>query len=126
MGMRTEISFRLHVAVKYDEQARCWASYCPAVDVYSAGKDEDLAKKAIESAILMFVRNCFRRRILDDVLVGRGFVPDEPVDMIGKDGEPADASEQYITVRLREFGGETFPVDIKMPLSTLSPPECRA
>ena len=128
MALHPEISFRLHVAVKEDEHAKCFVSWCPTIGVFSAGNTADDAKKAIESAILMFIKNCLKRRILDDVLVERGFVPDEEVlGMLGHEGpKQQNDTDEYISVRLREFGGEHFPVNISVPLALLMAQECRA
>lgn len=115
MPTRTEISFRLDVAVKHDEKANCFVSYCPAVDVYSAGKSEGEAKEAIRSALLMFIRNCWKRKILDNYLCDRGFVADS--DEIDTRAPVRDEESQYIDVQLREFGGTQFPVTISLPLS---------
>lgn len=113
MSLQTEISFKLHVGVKHDEKARCWASYCPAINVYSAGNTESEAIEAIRAAISTFVRICFSRKILDDVLVNLGFFPSSTQVVI--DGDHDD-EEEFIRVSLREFGGKAHSINVEMPL----------
>lgn len=120
MALQIEISCQLDVAVKHDPTAGCWVTYCPALDVYSAGKTEPEAKNAIQSALLMFIKNCFKRKILNNVLAERGFAPDNGEDDLALGSlTPLDAGE-FVAVRLRDFGGDTFSVNVPMQLRSHS------
>ena len=110
MTTTPEISFRLPAAVRRDDASDCFVSYCAPLDLYSAGKTRRDAVEAIASAIKMFVRNCFERKVLDNFLVERGFHADR------HDGErPGNGQEWFIA--LQRFGGEQHSVDVSFPLS---------
>jgi predicted RNase H-like HicB family nuclease len=124
MTTRMEITFRLDVAVKEDLTAGCFVAWCPTVGIYSAGNSHSEAQYAIKSALVMFIKHCYKRKILDDVLVMRGFQPD--MKDFGGHGEIADGTNQFIQVQLREFGGQLISMDIQMPLSSMKDFECQA
>lgn len=120
---RMEITFQLDVAVKKDEEAGCFVAWCPTVDIYSAGNTDEEAKDAMESALVMFIKHCYMRNVLNDVLKNRGFQPDiappaEAYDL-------AEGTQQFIQVALQNFGGTRFPMQVKMPLSSTKDFECR-
>ncbi len=109
-------SFRLPVAIKYDDKARCFVSYCAPLDVYSAGKTEDEAHAAIVSAVHMFVSLCFQRNILDDFLTKRGFSiePRMPLANVRRTQPVLEQPTWFIA--LHEFGGRRASVDVPFPL----------
>ncbi len=43
--------------ISYDPEARCWASYCPALNISSAGNTVADAILAMESAITLWIKN---------------------------------------------------------------------
>lgn len=67
------VNFSLPGALRHDHATNTFVSYCPALDLYSAGKNRPDAKKALQGAVELFVRICYDRGILDDVLNKRGF-----------------------------------------------------
>lgn len=112
------LCFKLPVSVKYDENSRCFSSYCAPLDLHSAGKTERDAHEAIKSAVSMFVRLCFQRNVLDDFLTERGFtITQQAPDVRSTQPIPSEQPQWYIA--LLEFGGKTDQVEVSFPLSSL-------
>jgi predicted RNase H-like HicB family nuclease len=109
-----EIKVCLPAAVRFDDAAKCFVSYCPILKLHSAGQTQSTAMRALESAIEMFVRICFQRQILDDYLVEHGFVPGSSTN-----GTEDTSAPWYI--ELTEFGGKQFPLSVSMPFQAQAP-----
>lgn len=125
-AMKFRIDCKLNAGVKFDDAAGVHVAWCPALDVYSQGESESEAKAAIESAVLMYVKNCVRRGVLESVLKARGFgVSDKP-----RKSDTGDSGE-YVSVRpeaeedisLGTFGSA---FDIAVPLELLQQPRSGA
>lgn len=115
--MKLEINIKLRAAVRYDTETTGWVSWCPALDLYSQGKTRKRAQDALNEAIGMYVRYCAQKKILDDVLSERGFVP------VQRDGETIDvnddeALEEFIDVRVLPERTQHVPAmfDVTIPL----------
>lgn len=69
-----DVRFRLDGVIRKDDEANCFVSYCPGLNIYSAGRDRVTAKEALRCAVDLFIRLCYERQILWRVLKDRGFV----------------------------------------------------
>ena len=101
-------------AIREDEETSCFVSYCPALDIYSAGRTRPEAKKGLQRAADMFIRLCSDRGILERVLNQKGF-------KVAVRGTPAGAraTTGFITVSENEFDSEyddLFKVDVPLHL----------
>jgi hypothetical protein len=114
MPKQIDVSFSLQGAIREDRQTRSFVSYCQTLDMYSAGRTRIDAKKALTSAVLTYVRLCYERGILGQVLKDKGFAaaPSSAVD------RPAGSS-QFITVE--EHASEYDDVfDFDVPLHLIA------
>jgi hypothetical protein len=66
------IEYSLAYFCRYDEDAKAWVGYLPALRLYSQAKDEKRLRKALHQLIVSFVSLCHERGILDDVMHERG------------------------------------------------------
>ena len=71
--MKIQITAQLDVGVRWDEQARVFVSYAPALQLYSQGPSEEEAFRAIESAIRMYIVTAHEANKLSDTLNRLGF-----------------------------------------------------
>lgn len=76
------VSFQVGAVIREDKETACFVSYCPALDLYSAGRTRPEARKALLSAVDMYVRICYQRNILGKVLHAKGFMPDATQDSL--------------------------------------------
>lgn len=73
-----DVTFSLQAVIRPDEETGCFVSYCPALELYSAGKTRIDAKRAIQGAVDMYIRLCYDRGILGRLLHEKGFTTMEP------------------------------------------------
>lgn len=116
MKLEIEFDIKLRAAMRYDEAAEVWVSWCPALDIYSQGTTEQRAQEAIKDALAMYVRYCYERKILGTILAKRGFVA-------SKDGDTDDeAFDEFISVRpVRDHAPSIFDVRVPLPLVSTLP-----
>lgn len=122
-AMKFRIDCKLSAGMKFDDAAGVHVAWCPALDVYSQGESENEAKAAIESAVLMYIKNCVRRGVLESVLKERGFsVSDRPRKTeTGDSGEYISVvPEKEEAVTLGSFGN-LFDIAVPLELMQLAP-----
>ncbi len=117
------ITFRasLKAGLKYDKRAKVYVSYAPGLEIYSQGKSKARAKRALESAITLFLTVAYQKGVLGDMLKTAGFSQGH--------GELALKSEQdYIHVleeRMEEILEQKnfpniFDIPTLLPLETVA------
>lgn len=114
MSRLVEVKFSLTGMIRGDKQTDAFVSYCPALDLYSAGRTRPEAKRALQSAVDMYVRICYDRNILGNVLHSRGFEASKEVEATG-----ADHSTDFIEVTESIQGeqyDDVFPIDVPLHL----------
>ena len=67
------ISVQLKAAIRRDDDAGVFVSFCPALKIYSQGETKREAKEALTSAVRLFIDGCLGRGILDRMLRELGF-----------------------------------------------------
>jgi hypothetical protein len=65
---KIQIEAQLNVGVRWDQAARVFVSYAPALDIYSQGPTEQDAVRAIEGAMRMYIVTALETNKLDRVL----------------------------------------------------------
>lgn len=75
-GRHAAVSIELHInfEVTRDREIDEYVSHCPALALYSQGDTERDAIDNIREAVTMFLRNCYERGTLNQVLQDCGFV----------------------------------------------------
>jgi predicted RNase H-like HicB family nuclease len=104
-----EITLGLLCTVKREGRDR-WVTGCPKLDLFSQGRSEDEAKKALEEAIVLWVEDCLDGGKLGLALEEAGFNKVHPAQI-----RPGD---EHISVRaIATSEGEigTFPLHISIP-----------
>lgn len=46
----------IDIMLRFDEDAKVWVGWCPALDVFSQGEDKDQAEEATRDAVLLTVK----------------------------------------------------------------------
>ena len=116
MAKSIDVRFSLQGQIREDKQTESFVAYCPALDLYSAGQTRPDAKRALESAVDMFVQICFSRNILGRVLHEKGF------GVVAASEVPATGlAENFITITETETThgeqyDDTFPIEVPLHL----------
>ena len=111
------ITFSLDGYIREDKETNAFVSYCPALDLYSAGKTRIDAKNALKSAVTMFVKLGFERQILGKLLHERGFMAAD--DGPQRTDSESVSAENFIAVDVAGHNAEyddTFPVEVPLHL----------
>lgn len=112
-----DVKFSLQGAIREDRQTRSFVAYCPALDLYSAGKSRPDAKKALTAAVDTYVRLCYDRGILGRLLKDKGFATSE--------ASAHDSVIQFIAVQ--EHASEYDDVfDFDVPLHLIAQGQAKA
>lgn len=97
LGKLIDVTFKLDCLIREDKESKSFVSYCPALELYSAGRNRVEAREAIISAISMYLRISYERKVLGDLLHERNFQPADPKCM----ETMATASDSYIAIKER-------------------------
>jgi predicted RNase H-like HicB family nuclease len=109
---RITFEAKIQAAIKWDDTAKIYVSYAPALRLYSQAKTEDGAKEALKSAIGLYLKVAYTENVLEKSLRRRGFL------LASSPGEHAPA-DNTVTV-LREKGFTTpFHVPASLSLASL-------
>lgn len=109
--MTIMVTMRLQGATRYDEETKSFVGFCPALKVYSQGKTEDEAKRALESTLALYVETCYTRNILQSVLSRAGFKSFPP----GSARSVTSAVNEYILIQKANFDS-VFEMDVPLEL----------
>lgn len=113
--VQMKIDIKLRAAVGFDEVAGVWVSWCPALDVYSQGTTKTEAKDGLDDALGMYLKYCYERKILDNVLIKRGF-------QVSTDAPASSSSDgdEYIDIKKLDHGQytHTYDLTVQMPLQS--------
>lgn len=90
-------NFELTGLVKYDQIARCFCSYCPELDLYSAGDSENEAAEALLEAVMLFIKHCSQDEILDEALQKRGLTVNN-ANQVARLDDPSPALHHHWTI----------------------------
>lgn len=97
--MVLQIQVNLSGAIRRDEDAGVFVSYCPALKIYSQGEDEAQALEAIKSAVMLFLTTCIDRGQMDTALRSVGFNKTSPGGMIPVD----QRASEWIAIKEAKF-----------------------
>lgn len=92
-----DVKFCLQGKIREDQDTKSFVSYCPALDLYSAGRTRPEAKAALQSAVDMFIRLSYDRGILGQLLRDKGFDSAVSAGPTLSDGLPLDDNFIAIT-----------------------------
>lgn len=112
-----EIMFSLRCEIKRDEAARVIVSRCPALDVYSQGRNKEEAKDALLSAVRLFIAASYDQGTLEHTLKSQGFTA---AQQVLASTEAAD--KEFIA--LKEGLVEEFDLNVPLSLISQEPPAC--
>lgn len=98
--MQFRLVAQLRGFIRHDTDAHVHVSYCPALNIFSQGESEDQARRAIGSAVSLFLQSCYERGQLDRALREAGFRASSrtgivPVKSLGLDQEWIAVEERY-------------------------------
>lgn len=114
---RQKVEFRaqLQAEIFFDKEVNAFVSYCPALDIYAQADTEMESREAMAGAIMMFIKTCYDRNTLDNVLNARGFRNTKRTD----DGKDDCDDVQRISVRPIRERRSLFDVDVDVPFELI-------
>ena len=80
--MTNRIRIELSVPAEVRQDGSHFVSFCPPFDVYSQGPDEETALANLVEALQLFIKSCFSRGTLEQVLKDCDFEPDTDPGLI--------------------------------------------
>jgi predicted RNase H-like HicB family nuclease len=107
--MAFKLTASVRAATRFDDATNVYVAYCPSLQLYSQGTDEKRARLAIESAVMLFLKNCINNGVLDEALKDRGFSSVSPENS----KTPEQASRDFVAV---EQYDQTFELDVPLYL----------
>jgi predicted RNase H-like HicB family nuclease len=114
--MALKITASVRAATRFDDDTKVYVAFCPSLNLYSQGTDEDRARSAIKSAVLLFLKTCIKHGVLDEALKDRGF----STAVSQNTRTPAEATRDFIAV---ENYDQTFDIDVPLYLLNQSEKE---
>lgn len=113
-GIQVTFMAHLKAGIKRDEEAKVWVTYVPALQLYSQGTTRARAKRAIHSAVSLFLTTAYEYGVWDKALrnvglapVPAGQAPDTDSEFVGFHEEEALEQAHF---------GEVFDVPAVLPL----------
>ena len=91
---RSVLRATLKAGVRYDERAKVYVGYAPSLNIYSQATSEEHAKRALESAITLFLSVACNGRGFARVLATAGLTKDPRKN--GADDDRIHALEEEI------------------------------
>lgn len=73
--LKQTITFNVSLPFKIKKENGTYISHCPILDVWSQGPSKKAAIENLVEAVQLFLINCYKRGVLDQVLKESGFVP---------------------------------------------------
>jgi predicted RNase H-like HicB family nuclease len=92
--MALQITTRVRGAIRKDSQTGVFVSFCPTLNIYSQGTDEERAKTALGSAVKLFLTTCITRGLLDKFLCEQGFTEVSKAEA----NSPKNLAGEYIAI----------------------------
>lgn len=96
---RSTVRASLKAGVRYDERAKVYVGYAPALNIYSQATTEAHAKRALMSAITLFLNVASHGRGFADILETAGLSRDHRKNGAGHEGVRIHAVEEEILER---------------------------
>ena len=100
------LKFRLTAHFRRDAETRAYVLYCPTLDICTAAPSRAECKPTMRSAANLFIRTCYDRGMLDQVLRRRGF---------RKSSSPAESGD-FISIMERPEEFASFPFEVPLEL----------
>lgn len=73
--LKQTITFKVSLPFRIKKENGIYISNCPILDVWSQGPSKKVAIENLAEAVQLFLINCYKRGVLDQVLKESGFVP---------------------------------------------------
>ena len=70
---KPQFMFRFTAAIRQDSDQGTWVSWCPELNLFSQGTNFQESLDALGATALSWIKYCYRRGILDDSLIRRGW-----------------------------------------------------
>lgn len=83
--MKQKRTISVSAMISYDEAAGCYLAHCPTLNLYSAGKTEEAAERAIMGAIKLWANHYEQHGMLRTMLEKHGLL--ERRVQLGVNGE---------------------------------------
>lgn len=71
--MGFSLNLKLLAGFRHDDETGMFVGYCPALDIYAHGRDQQEVERTLPDAVVLFVKNAYKRNILEKFLKDQGF-----------------------------------------------------
>jgi len=119
LDMAMKITASVRGATRKDDQTGVYVAFCPSLQLYSQGKDEEGAARALEGAVTLFLKCCITQGVLDKALKERGFAEASQATSLS----PKQMIGEFIAI---ENYDRTFEFDVPLYLLNQQEKECSA
>lgn len=69
-----QVSFRLNIGTRKESETGLYVSYCPALNLYSQGTNEQNALDVLIDGIQLYISSLYERKLYEKILAPNGFV----------------------------------------------------
>jgi len=70
--MGLTMTMKLMMGFRHDKEANVYVGFCPALKIYSQGRNQEESQEALKSAVTLFLKYCLKKDILGNALKERG------------------------------------------------------
>jgi hypothetical protein len=109
MASGVKITVSVRGATKRDGSTGVFVGFCPALQIYSQGTNEERVQKALMAAVLLFLSKCIECGVLDKALKVRGFKDVTSFEA----ASPKEMIDEFVAI---EEYDETFEFDVPLYL----------
>lgn len=110
MPLIDTLKFRLTAHYRRDDETRAYVMYCPTLDIYTAAPTRSECKATMRSAAILFIRTCYNRGMLDQVLRQRG------LQRSASSAPHSPLKGDYIAITERPEEFKSFPFEVPIEL----------
>jgi len=98
-----------------------YVSYAPALDIYSQGKTKMRARRALESAVTLFLTVAYQKGVFGDILQAAGFSQGHvKLDLKTQQEYVQVLEEEMEEILERKNFPSTFDIPTFLPLETIA------
>jgi hypothetical protein len=97
--IQVTLTAQVKAGIKFDDQAKVYVTWAPALQLYSQGRTKARARRAMLSALQMYLGIAYEKGVLDQVLRTTGLAPVPASSQPSKDSEYISIEEEEILER---------------------------
>ncbi len=104
---------------RQDQDSGVFVSFCPALKIYSQGRNAEEAMEALRSAVKLFLNNCYKREQLERALRELGFTETASLGT----ASPEQYKAEFVAIERAHY--DEFQFDVPLHLVAQERSECQ-